>query len=117
MNPNESNDDLVERAITAMLKTAGTDSPPATVVNRVRQTIAERQSAGSANRPMSGNRYEGVSWLALAMTLLLMVTCGSLVGFHRRLLSEVAGQPSETNGARYVFYTDGRVEMARQKSQ
>jgi hypothetical protein len=117
MNPNQSNDDLVERATKAMLNTEGTDSPPAAVVNQVRQTIAERQSTGSVSRPMSGNRYDGVSWLALAMTLLLMVTGGSIIGFHSRLLSEVAGQCSASNGARYVFYTDGRVEVARPKPQ
>jgi len=117
MNPNQSNDDLVEQAIKAMLNTGGTDSPPVTVVSQVRRTIAERQTADLVNRPMSGTHRDRVSWLALAMTLLLMVASGWIVGFHDRLFSEVAGQQSATNGPRYIFYTDGRVEVAKLNTQ
>ena len=111
MNSNHPSDDLVERAITAMLNTTGTDELPATVVSHVRRTLAERQAASLVTRPADGTHRERVSWLALAMTLLLMVTSACSVGFHRRLWSEVAGQQSAANGLRYVFYTDGRVEV------
>jgi hypothetical protein len=111
MNSNQPSDDLVERAMTAMLNTAGTDELPAAVLSHVRRTIAERQAVGLITRPAAGTRRERVSWLALAMTLLLMVTSAGSVGFHRRLLSEVAGQQLAANGLRYVFYSDGRVEV------
>jgi hypothetical protein len=117
MNPNDRGDDLVEQAIQAMLNTAGTDQPPAEVVNQVRRTIAGRQTAGLVNRPASDTHRDRVSWLALAMTLLLMVTTGWIVGFHQRLLSEVAGQQLAADGQQYVFYTDGHVEVARLNTQ
>ena len=113
MSGTEPNDDLVEQAIQAMLETPGTDETPAAVVSQVRQAIAARRSGGLVARLAPDTHRDRVSWMALAGVLLLLITCGAILSFHRRLLSEVAGQELAANGARYVFYTDGRVEITR----
>jgi hypothetical protein len=117
MNSNDPGDDLVEQAIKALLRTAGPDEPPATVLSRVRRAMADRQAAGLAKCPVSGTPRDRISWLALAATLLLMVASGCFVGFHRRLFSEIAGQESAADGSRHVFYTDGRVEVTGPATQ
>jgi hypothetical protein len=50
--------------------------------------------------------------MALAVAVLLIVASGWIVGFHRRLFSEVAGQHLAADGRQYVFYTDGLVEVS-----
>jgi len=117
MNPNHPTDDLVEQAIEALLNTAGSDEPPPMLVSQVRQAIAERQNARLVNRPTSGVPRNRVSWLALAVTLLLMVTSGWIVGFQGHLLSRIAGEQSTTNNQSYVFYTDGSVELRAPEAQ
>jgi hypothetical protein len=113
MNPNKPNDDLVNRAIRAMLNTAGTDEVPAAVVAQVRRTLAERQATGPATRVADSTGRERVSWSTLAVTLLLIVTMGWIVGFHERLTSGVAEQQLSVDGFRCVSYADGHVEIAR----
>ena len=93
MSPSHPSDDLVERAAKAMLNTAGIGELPATVVSNVRRAIAEHETNGLVSRPVSHTRHEDVSWLALAMTLLLIITSGWIIGFRQYLLSEVAGAP------------------------
>lgn len=111
MNSNDPGDDLVDRAIEALLTTAGPDKPPDIVVSQIRQAIANRQTTSLAKRRVSDTHRDRISWLALTVTLLLMVASGWVVGYHGRLFSEIAGRQSAANGSEYVFYTDGRVEV------
>jgi hypothetical protein len=117
MNSNHPGDDLVARAIKALLGTAGPDEPPAMVLSQVRQTIADRQTPGFAKPPMPGTHRDGVSWLALAVSLLLMLASGWVAGYHGRLFSQIAGRESAAHGPGYIFYTDGRVEVTKAESQ
>jgi hypothetical protein len=111
MNPDHPNDDLVARALEALLATPGPNEPPARTMQQVRREIAARQAMPTAGKAASTRRHDRVSWLALAMTILLLLAAGWTVGFHRALLSRVAGEQVSPDGTVCVFLSDGRVEF------
>ncbi len=109
MNPERPPDDPVDRALVALLGTPGPAAPPAELTARLRRSIAENQSASvTAVRPRTVPR-ERASPFRFAVALSLMIAAGWGVGFHRRLLSDVAGRQCRPDGSCYSFYTDGRV--------
>lgn len=111
MNPDHPNDDVVARALDALLGTPGPDDPPADTVRRVRTEIAARQATPTAGRAASTRRHDRVSWLALAMTILLMLAAAWTIGHYRALLSRVAGKQVAPDGTVCVFLSDGRVHF------
>lgn len=111
MNSNDPDNDLVDRAIESLLTTPGPDKPPDIIVSQIRQAIANRQTTSLAKRRVSDTHHNHISWLALTMTLLLMVASGWVVGYHGHLFSEIAGWELAGNGLEYVFYTDGRIKV------
>lgn len=111
MNPDRPNDDVVARALEALLSTPGPDQPPADTVRQVRGEIAARQTAPTAGKAPSTRRRDRVSWPALAVTILLMLAGAWTVGSHRALLSRVAGEQVSPDGTVCVFLSDGRVEI------
>lgn len=107
----ESND-VVDRALRALLDSADADGPPADVVAGVRHTITERRTVRPAMTEIRPSRRDLRSWLSLASMLAVMIAAGWGIGFHRRLLSEVAGRQRAADGSVVVLYTDGRVETS-----
>ena len=73
MNSDHPHDEVVARALDALLATPGPDDPPADTVRRVRAEIAARQATPTAGKAASTRRRDRVSWLALAITILLML--------------------------------------------
>jgi hypothetical protein len=106
----QPSDDIVDRALQAMLDTPGLDRPPPGIEARLRRAIAGKSAALRPSEPRRPSRRDHVSWPSVALTLALLVAAGWGAAFHRRLLSDVAGQRVLADGSRYAFYTDGRVE-------
>jgi hypothetical protein len=104
MDPHPPPRDALARALDALRATPGPDAPPADVLDRVRRQIAEQQARPPVRRPRWLPR------LQLAAAVLLLAAAGTVVGYHRQLLSGVAGRYTTPDGAVALVYTDGRVE-------
>ncbi len=101
--------DIVDRAVQALVATEGPDEPPRDITERIRRDIAERSAAHSvrcvALRPLRSQ----VAWLTLTACVVLMMIGSWTVAFHESLFSRVAGRHIFPDGTVLVHYTDGRV--------
>jgi hypothetical protein len=107
--PDEENDDLVERAIDALRTTSGTDHPPDRIVEAIRQRIRERVAASRGTHVFRPRLRDQVASWPLASCVALIVLCGWLVGFHESIFRREAGRQIAPDGTVSIYYSDGQV--------